>query len=389
MRLDKFIAENTGLTRSQATKVIRQSAVKINGEIVKNGATKVSQEDKIYFEDELLTWVEEGQYFMLHKPQGYVCSHDDGDYPTIYQFFEPPLSGKLHSAGRLDVDTTGLVLLTDDGQWSHRITSPKHQCEKTYLVTLADPVENHYASACEEGILLRGEKEPTKPAKLDVLDDYNVNLTISEGRYHQVKRMFAALGNKVVALHRWRIGNVELDESLEEGQYFMLHKPQGYVCSHDDDDYPTIYQFFEPPLSSKLHSAGRLDVDTTGLVLLTDDGQWSHRITSPKHQCEKTYLVTLADPVENHYASACEEGILLRGEKEPTKPAKLEVLDDYNVNLTISEGRYHQVKRMFAALGNKVVGLHRWRIGNVELDESLEEGEFRPLTQEEIDNLVK
>ncbi|MDU4451892.1 MAG: 16S rRNA pseudouridine(516) synthase RsuA [Haemophilus parainfluenzae] len=207
MRLDKFIAENTGLTRSQATKAIRQSAVKINGEIVKNGATKVSQEDEIYFEDELLPWVEEGQYFMLHKPQGYVCSHDDG---------------KLHSAGRLDVDTTGLVLLTDDGQWSHRITSPKHQCEKTYLVTLADPVENHYASACEEGILLRGEKEPTKPAKLEVLDDYNVNLTISEGRYHQVKRIFAALGNKVVALHRWRIGNVELDESLEEGEFRPL-----------------------------------------------------------------------------------------------------------------------------------------------------------------------
>ena len=83
MRLDKFIAENTGLTRSQATKAIRQSAVKINGEIVKNGATKVSQEDEIYFEDDLLPWVEEGQYFMLHKPQGYVCSHDDGDYPTI------------------------------------------------------------------------------------------------------------------------------------------------------------------------------------------------------------------------------------------------------------------------------------------------------------------
>ena len=88
---------------------------------------------------------------------------------------------------------------------------------------LADPVENHYASACEEGILLRGEKEPTKPAKLEVLDDYNVNLTISEGRYHQVKRMFAALGDEVVALHRWRIGNVELDESLEEGEFQSTH----------------------------------------------------------------------------------------------------------------------------------------------------------------------
>ena len=164
----------------------------------------------------------------------------------------------------------------------------------------------------------------------------------------------------------------------------MLHKPQGYICSHEDGDYPTIYQFFDYPLSVRLHSAGRLDVDTTGLVLLTDDGQWSHRITSPKFHCEKTYLVTLADPVEANYVQACADGILLRGEKEPTKPATLEILDDYNVNLTLSEGRYHQVKRMFAALGNKVVALHRWKIGNVVLDEHLAEGEFRSLTEEEI-----
>ncbi|OOF42465.1 16S rRNA pseudouridine(516) synthase [Rodentibacter rarus] len=222
MRLDKFIAENTGLTRSQATKAIRQSAVKINGEIEKNSARKISQDDEIYFEDTLLTWLDNGQYFMLNKPQGYICSNEDGDYPTIYQFFDYPLAGKLHSAGRLDVDTTGLVLLTDDGQWSHRITSPKHHCEKTYLVTLADPVEAHYAQTFEEGILLRGEKTPTKPAKLEILDDYNMNLTISEGRYHQVKRMFAALGNKVEALHRWKIGTVILDENLEEGEYRAL-----------------------------------------------------------------------------------------------------------------------------------------------------------------------
>ncbi|OOF66360.1 16S rRNA pseudouridine(516) synthase RsuA [Rodentibacter sp. Ppn85] len=222
MRLDKFIAENTGLTRSQATKAIRQSAVRINGEIEKNSARKISKEDEIYFEDIFLAWLESGQYFMLNKPQGCVCSHDDGDYPTIYQFFDYPLAGKLHSTGRLDADTSGLVLLTDDGQWSHRITSPKHHCEKTYLVTLADPIEAHYTQACEEGILLRGEKTLTKPAKLEILDDYNVNLTISEGRYHQVKRMFAALGNKVVGLHRWKIGAVELDESLEEGEYRPL-----------------------------------------------------------------------------------------------------------------------------------------------------------------------
>ncbi|MGC7589081.1 16S rRNA pseudouridine(516) synthase RsuA [Bisgaard Taxon 46] len=226
MRLDKFLAENTGLTRSQANKALKQSAVTINGKVEKSGSVKVSPEDEIHFDGELLTWVEEGQYIMLYKPQGYVCSHDDGDYPTIYQFFDYPLSTKLHSAGRLDVDTTGLVLLTDDGQWSHRITSPKHHCEKTYLVTLADPVESNYQQACEGGILLRGEKEPTKPAKLEILDDYNVNLTISEGRYHQVKRMFAALGNKVVGLHRWKIGEIELDETLEEGEYRPLSEQE-------------------------------------------------------------------------------------------------------------------------------------------------------------------
>ena len=222
MRLDKFLAETTGLTRSQAAKVLRQSAVTVNGKIEKSGAAKVSPDDEIYYDGERLMWVENGQYIMLHKPQGYICSHEDGDYPTIYQFFDYPLSVRLHSAGRLDVDTTGLVLLTDDGQWSHRITSPKFHCEKTYLVTLADPVEANYVQACADGILLRGEKEPTKPATLEILDDYNVNLTLSEGRYHQVKRMFAALGNKVVALHRWKIGNVVLDEHLAEGEFRSL-----------------------------------------------------------------------------------------------------------------------------------------------------------------------
>lgn len=222
MRLDKFIAENTGLPRSQAAKVLKSGEVTVNGKIEKSGAVKISQEDEICYQGELLEWVEEGQYFMLYKPQGYICSNDDGEYPTVFQFFDYPLMTKLHTAGRLDVDTTGLVLLTDDGKWSHRITSPKHHCEKTYLVTLADPVEDFYAEKLAEGILLRGEKEPTLPAKLEILDDYNVNLTISEGRYHQVKRMFAALGNKVEALHRWRIGDVILDETLAEGEFRPL-----------------------------------------------------------------------------------------------------------------------------------------------------------------------
>lgn len=222
MRLDKFIAENSGLTRSQAVKMLKNGLVTVNDEIVKSGSVKITKQDQICYEGELLEWMDEGQYFMLYKPQGYICSNDDGEYPTVYQFFDYPLMTKLHTAGRLDVDTTGLVLLTDDGKWSHRVTSPKHHCEKTYLVTLADPVEDFYAEKLAEGILLRGEKELCLPAQLEIIDDYNVNLTISEGRYHQVKRMFAALGNKVEALHRWRIGDVVLDETLEEGEFRPL-----------------------------------------------------------------------------------------------------------------------------------------------------------------------
>jgi pseudouridine synthase len=127
-----------------------------------------------------------------------------------------------------------------------------------------------------------------------------------------------------------------------------------------------------------------LDIDTTGLVLMTDDGQWSHRITSPRHHCEKTYRVMLESPVSDSTAQQFADGVQLHNEKDLTRPAVLEVITPTEVRLTISEGRYHQVKRMFAAVGNRVVGLHRERIGAIALDDDLEPGEYRPLTAEEI-----
>ena len=167
-------------------------------------------------------------------------------------------------------------------------------------------------------------------------------------------------------------------------RYFMLNKPQGYVCSTDDPDHPTVLYFLDEPVAHKLHAAGRLDIDTTGLVLMTDDGQWSHRITSPRHHCEKTYLVTLENPLDESTAEQFAKGVQLHNEKDLTKPAVLEAVTPTEVRLTISEGRYHQVKRMFAAVGNHVVGLHRERIGDIALDASLAPGEYRPLTAEEI-----
>ena len=134
----------------------------------------------------------------------------------------------------------------------------------------------------------------------------------------------------------------------------------------------------------KLQVVGRLDLDTTGLVLITDDGQWSHRITSPRHECAKTYRVWLADPIAPGTAELFAEVVLLRSEKEKTRPAQLEILGECEARLTIHEGKYHQVKRMFAAVGNKVIGLHREQIGALALDEALEPGEYRELSAAEV-----
>ncbi|WCG81712.1 16S rRNA pseudouridine(516) synthase RsuA [Pectobacterium sp. A5351] len=222
MRLDKFLSQHLGISRSLVARELRAQRVTVDGDVVKNGAFKLSPEHSVEFDGNPLEQQSGPRYFMLNKPQGYVCSTDDPDHPTILYFMDVPVAHKLHAAGRLDIDTTGLVLLTDDGQWSHRITSPKHQCEKTYLVTLEQPLAEDTAAQFTAGVQLHNEKSLTKPATLEKVTDYVVRLTISEGRYHQVKRMFAAVGNRVVELHRERIGDIWLDSELEPGEFREL-----------------------------------------------------------------------------------------------------------------------------------------------------------------------
>ncbi|KAA8995251.1 16S rRNA pseudouridine(516) synthase RsuA [Affinibrenneria salicis] len=222
MRLDKFLSQQLAISRSLVLRELRAQRVTVDGEIIKSGAFKLLPEHQVAFDGNPLQQQNGARYFMLHKPPGYVCSTDDPDHPTILYFIDEPVAYKLHAAGRLDIDTSGLVLLTDDGQWSHRITSPKHHCEKTYLVTLSQPLDDDTAHRFAAGILLRGEKDATRPARLEQLDEHRVRLTISEGRYHQVKRMFAAVGNHVEQLHRERIGAVELDDDLAPGEYRPL-----------------------------------------------------------------------------------------------------------------------------------------------------------------------
>lgn len=221
MRLDKFICDCTGLTRTQAGKSIRQGLVSINGKLVKQAARQVSVTDQVTLDDEPLQLIGP-RYIMLHKPAGYVCANDDPEHPIVFTLLDEPLVERLHTVGRLDLDTTGLLLLTDDGQWSHRLTSPKHHVAKTYRVWTADPIPADAIAQFAAGVMLRGEKEPTKPAQLELVATHEALLTIHEGRYHQVKRMFAAIGNKVERLHRERIGALQLPVELAEGEYRAL-----------------------------------------------------------------------------------------------------------------------------------------------------------------------
>lgn len=226
MRLDKFLAQQLGISRTLVARELRAQRVTVDGEVVKSGSLKLTAEQQVTFDGNPLQQQLGPRYFMLNKPQGYVCSTEDPDHPTVLYFLEEPAAYKLHAAGRLDIDTTGLVLMTDDGQWSHRITSPKHHCEKTYLVTLEHPLAADTAQQFGSGVQLHNEKDLTKPARLEQLEDKLVRLTLSEGRYHQVKRMFAAVGNRVLALHRESIGTIMLDADLAPGEYRPLSEEE-------------------------------------------------------------------------------------------------------------------------------------------------------------------
>lgn len=220
MRLDRFLAETTSLTRSMAKKALHQGLVTVNGEVVKKGDVQITDQE-VRYQGQVLS-LRAPLYLMLNKPEGYISSTEGDLHPSVLNLVPPEWREGLHPAGRLDLDTTGLLLLTDDGQWSHRVTSPRKELGKIYRVWLADDLGHSVADQFAEGILLKGETKPTRPATLEVVSSREVLLQIHEGKYHQVKRMFAAVGNRVVKLHREQVGEIRLDPQLEPGQWRHL-----------------------------------------------------------------------------------------------------------------------------------------------------------------------
>ena len=221
MRLDKHISNATDLSRTEAKRLIKAGDVSIDEKIATSGSQKVSTGHSVTIDGSPITLLVD-RYFMMNKPAGVVSATKDHSNPTAIDLIYEHRNDQLQIAGRLDIDTTGLLLITDDGQWNHIVTSPRTDCKKIYLVELENPVGEDYQRKLEAGIALAGEKRRCLPATMEVIDEHHIRLTISEGKYHQVKRMITSLGNQVVRLHRMQIGGIKLDSELEPGDYRPL-----------------------------------------------------------------------------------------------------------------------------------------------------------------------
>jgi len=221
MRLDKFVSHATGMPRDHARRAIRKKQVLVDERLVTDAARHITTDARVTLDGQLLQ-LAQPRYLMLFKPGGHVCATTDSDHPTVLDLITDRDSEGLSIAGRLDIDTTGLVLLSDDGQWLHRVTSPRHRHPKVYEAQLQEPLDQQTIDRFAAGIMLHGESRATLPAQCQATGDNLAEVTIQEGRYHQVKRMFAACGNHVVALHRRQIGGIVLDPVLQPGDYREL-----------------------------------------------------------------------------------------------------------------------------------------------------------------------
>lgn len=228
LRLDRLLANMGYGSRKEVQQLVRAGLVTLDGEAVGDAEMRLAVVPELSARMQVRGAALDpppGMALMLHKPLGVTCSHKEAGalvydlLPGRWRAREPAIS----TVGRLDKETSGLLLMTDDGALLHRIISPKKHVSKRYLATLARPLEGHEADRFASGeLMLDGEDKPLLPAKLEVLSERQAWLTVTEGRYHQVRRMFAAVGNHVEALHRDRVGVLELPADLEPGAFRLM-----------------------------------------------------------------------------------------------------------------------------------------------------------------------
>jgi 16S rRNA pseudouridine516 synthase len=224
VRLDKYLADMGIGTRSEVKEYVRKGRVKVDGNIVKQSDLKLdAMNSEVCFDNVRLEY-ESFDYFMLNKPAGVVSATTDNHCTTVVELIESSKKKNLFPVGRLDKDTEGLLLITDDGELAHRLLSPKKHVPKTYYARIKGRVTGEDIAIFGKGIKLE-EEFTTLPARLDVLQTGEVSeieVTIYEGKFHQIKRMFEAVGKEVLYLKRLSMGGLKLDETLEPGKYRKL-----------------------------------------------------------------------------------------------------------------------------------------------------------------------
>ncbi len=232
-RLDKILAAQGTLSRKDVKALVARGAVAVNGSVVKRPETKVDTDtDTVVVEGKELSLCLHA-YLLLHKPAGVVSATRDSSDKTVLDLVPAELWRKgLFPAGRLDKDTTGMVILTDDGDFAHRILSPKNHIPKTYIATLDKSVTPQMEEAFAKGIPLKDGD--CLPARLSVEPDGSARVTICEGMYHQIKRMFGVCGAKVLTLHRVRMGGLDLDPTLPQGACRPLTKEELILLQQRD-----------------------------------------------------------------------------------------------------------------------------------------------------------
>lgn len=220
MRLDKFLANMGVGTRSEVKQLLKKGSVKVNQNIVKLPKLHVNpNSDEIMVNDEVVSYIDK-VYIMLNKPKGYISATEDEVHPTIIDLIPEYAHLNIFPVGRLDKDTEGLLLVTNDGQFNHEVMNPNKHVSKTYEVYSKHPITQFDIDKFKSGIELSDGK--LKPAILKKVDNYVSHVTIYEGKYHQVKRMFHSIENKVLELKRIKIAQLELDHNLDLGSYRLL-----------------------------------------------------------------------------------------------------------------------------------------------------------------------
>ena len=216
-RLDRFLSSTLNVSRRNLRPLLAKGGVRVDGEICRDGQQIINEFSHIQCDGEVLQG-NQPVYVMMNKPVGVVSATKDEEHQTVIDLLDRPDANELHIVGRLDLNTSGLLLLTNNGRWSRQLTQPESKVSKRYIVTLAKPLTEDYVQAFAEGMYFGYEDITTRSAKLKILSEHVAEVTLEEGRYHQIKRMFGRFRNQVMALHRHSIGNLSLDTSLLPGQ---------------------------------------------------------------------------------------------------------------------------------------------------------------------------